>query len=134
MPPHRGPPPSSPPPPPPPPPSQLNNSPGSLFRRWLGPAICILISIRISWYFIQPEDSANRLYARGGGSHGQANKYYFYNEITGQVCKIKQATLKLALLSTCLPKAWAADTDQAETTICAMSLCLGNLCLGNLLT
>ena len=79
----RVPPPSA---PPPLPPQLQGSSPGQLFKKFLGPAICILISIRISWYFVQPEGSYNRPYARGVGTHGQSTpKYYFYNEITGQV-------------------------------------------------
>ena len=71
-----------PPPSPPPPPPLLQRTPAALFRKWLGPAICVLISIRVSWYFLQ-SDVSSLAYQR---SHAQrSTQYYFYNEATGQV-------------------------------------------------
>ncbi|GAX78170.1 hypothetical protein CEUSTIGMA_g5612.t1 [Chlamydomonas eustigma] len=75
---------SPPQPPPPPPPLQnsVNRSPSHLFKKWLGPTICLLLSLRLLWHLLQPDIA---ILTQKVPPSKRSPEYYFYNEMSGQV-------------------------------------------------
>ncbi len=53
----------------------------SLLKRWIVPAVCVLLTLRMVWYFMEPDFKLSAHVTRATKSP----YYYFYNEMTGQV-------------------------------------------------